>query len=328
MKNAKPTILDLIRRARLVRRAFRIDTSAEISENTAEFHERLWPLRSLKPEDDGYFLDIFTPDPFETDPDEIKRQYALETMTLVWFKLQTPDFDEAKMRENAAAYERGVRLTSAEREAHRKRARADAEGLKRDGLLPSERRQYESLSSFEKNRFNFPISTETLEHNAHLTRAKRARFFKDYDEGLLEGGDPNHTQLVRYRTRWRRDHVVSACAMVEDIADWIDAQMALPRNRRDKDLDMLQRRYARDELPETRSVIVTRRESAWLAVAATTAEQVASGSAKHEARPQVAMSALAAFGKYELAKDRAMKSKIWSSAGSRKSRNLLISRFL
>ncbi|WP_145926298.1 MULTISPECIES: hypothetical protein [unclassified Rhizobium] len=311
-----------------MRRAFRIDTSAEISENTAEFHERLWPIRSSKPDDSGYLLDIFTPNPFETDPNEIQRQYSLETTTLVWFKLLTPDFDEAKMYENAAAYERGVRLTPAERDVLRKRTRADAEGLKRDGLLPSERRQYENLSSFEKNRFIFPISAETLEHNAHLTPAKRARFFRDYDEGLLEGGDPNHTQLVRYRTRWRRDHVVSACAMIEDIADWIDKQMALPANRRDKDLDMLQERYARDKLPETRSVLVTRRESAWLAVAVTTAEQVANGSAKHEVRPQLAMNALAAFGKYELAKKRAMKSKIWSKTISRKSRNLLISRFL
>lgn len=327
MSNATPSILDLVRRARLIRRAFRIDTSAEISENTAEFHERLWPIRSLKPDDSGYFLDIFAPDPFETDPDEIKRQNSLETMTLVWFKLLTPDFDEAKMRENAAAYERGVRLSSIERDALRKRTRADAEGLKRDGLLPSERRHYEGLSSFEKNRFDFPISAETLEHNAHLTRTKRARFFKDYDEGLLEGGDPNHTQLVRYRTRWRRDHIVSACAMVEDIADWIDEQMALPPRHRDKDLDILQQRYARDELPETRSVVVTRRESAWLAVAVTTAEQVANGSSKHEARPQVAISALKAFGKYELAKKRAMKSKVWSNTASRKSRNLLISRF-
>ena len=328
MSNATPSIFDLVRRARLVRRAFRIDTSAEISENTAEFHERLWPIRSLKPDDSGYFLDIFAPNPFETDPDEIERQYSLETMTLVWFKLLTPDFDEGKMRETVAAYNDGVRLTPAERDALRKRTRADAEGLKRDGLLPSERRQYESLSSFEKNRFELPISAETLEHNTHLTRAKRARFFKDYDEGLLEDGDPNHTRLVRYRTRWRRDHVVSACAMVEDIADWIDAQMALPPRRRDKDLDILEKRYARDELLETRSVVVTRRESAWLAVAVTTAEQVANGSARHEARPQVAMNALAAFGKYELAKKRAMKSKIWPDAVSCKSRNLLISRFL
>ncbi|THF50777.1 hypothetical protein [Allorhizobium terrae] len=328
MKNATPSIFDLIRRARLVRRAFRIDTSAEISENTAKFHERLWPIRSLKPDDSGYFLDIFTPDPFETDPDEIKRQQSLEAMTLVWFKLLTPDFNEAKMRENAAAYERGVRLRPAERDALRKRTRSDAEGLKRDGLLPSERRQYESLSPFEKNRFNFLISAETLEHNTHLTRAKRARFFKDYDEGLLEGGDPNHTGLVRYRTRWRRDHIVSACAMIEDIADWIDKQMTLPFSRRDKEIDILQERYAREELPDTRSTIVTRRESVWLAVSATTAEQVDNGSAKYEARPQVAMNALMAFGKYELAKKRAMKSKIWSKTASLKSRNLLISRFL
>lgn len=326
--NATPSIFDMVRRARLVRRAFRIDTSSEISENTAEFHERLWPIRSLKNDDSGYFLDIFVPDPFETDPAEIRRQHSLETMTLVWFKLLTPDFDEAKLRENAAAYGRGVRLTTAERDALRKLTHTDAEGLKRDGLLPSERRRYESLSSFEKNRFDFPISAETLEHNAHLTRVKRARFFKDYEEGRLEGGDPNHTRLVRYRTRWRRDHIVSACAMVEDIADWIDEQMALPTTRRDKDLAILQQRYARDKLPETRSVAVTRRESAWLAVAVTTAEQVSNGSAKHEARPQVAMSALLAFGKYELAKKRAMKSKIWSETTSRKSRNLLISRFL
>jgi hypothetical protein len=323
-----PTIHDLIRRARLVRRAFRIDTSEEISENTAEFHERLWPIISLQPDDDGYFLDIFTPDPFETDPAEIKRQYSLETMTLVWFKLLTPDFDEAKMVASASLYKLGVRLTAPARAELRVRTRKDAEGLKRDGLLPSERRTYERLSPFEKNRFDFPISPETLEHFTHLTRVKRARFLKDYADGLLEEGAPHHTPLVRYRMRWRRDHVVSACGMVEDIADWIDAQMALPKRLRDKELDVLQHRYAREDLPETRSVVVTRRESVWVAVAATTAEQTANGSARHEARPEVAMSGLAAFGKYELAKKRAMKSKIWSTLKSRKSRNLLISRFL
>jgi hypothetical protein len=319
------TITEMIRYARLRRRAFILDSESQILSDVTTLYEKTLPIRRSKLRHDNQFASIYRPDRAEKDPVTQLIEYQLETESLVAFKLDSPDdIDWDRALKNAELRGQGIRATPNQLQGYRDRTRRDAEGLAQDGLMPSKRRRYEKSTSFEKNRYNFPVSLETRDHIASMDAERRDVFFRNFEAGM-SSNDAARVTAVSFRKRWRRDHLVEACSYIEDIADWIDEQMKRRPAERDSELAAIESRYWAEQISPTKSKKISRRQSVLYAIAITTGEQISNGRGDFVAKPEIARAAVKAYGRYELAKGSALKRTGLARAKTRKSRNILIS---
>ncbi|CDZ31090.1 Hypothetical protein NGAL_HAMBI490_59630 [Neorhizobium galegae bv. officinalis] len=287
-----PDVSDEIKKLRMIRECFRIDTPEEAVENIATLLDRGHAMMNAQ----------LTPAKHHT---RFARADAKKAE-----KMAEPDRAAylahiAKQRMQAAV----LMKLSLEQPAHSPTAVTieqrideldrDARGFWEDGFLPHERREIETMDQWERRHIKKPISTETLQHTISLYPEQRAHLLS---EGLVPGADGDETDrlavlrsmpAIKSRYLWRNKELTRACTLLHGIVTHLEN---LPPN--DPLIQTYKEQYAFEALALSQSKYAPTGEIQRLGIAIASADQEAMGSRQFLPDDDLAVRVSYCYGKY------------------------------